>query len=281
LSVHGVLCARGHAFFAGDISLVDASVGWLNLQSFTVSSMDLSDLSSATGSELDLQGLNWRCRQTPGIARVAETRSKQWPLGDASWQTARCDGTLESLLRLILRNMHIESFQDDRNSWPPVIELEGLHYDRLGGVHGVGNADMRQRTPEEWVDWLARDRTYSPQPYNQLATVLMTAERRDTVEAILFAGRERERHEIWHRPDVGSWRWLRHDLLWWAWLSFLSVVAGYGIGLYTFRVLWWVVGLTVLGAVVLWFSPYARQRSTAWRLGASLHRLLPIIELSK
>jgi hypothetical protein len=46
-------------------------------------------------------------------------------------------------------------------------------------------------------------------------------------------------------------------------------------------VLWWVVGLTILGAAVLWFSPYARQRSVAWRLGASLHRLLPIVELSK
>jgi hypothetical protein len=58
-------------------------------------------------------------------------------------------------------------------------------------------------------------------------------------------------------------------------------VAGYGIGLYTFRVLWWVLGLTVLGAVVLWHSPYARSRGALWRLGASLHRLLPIVELNK
>jgi hypothetical protein len=128
---------------------------------------------------------------------------------------------------------------------------------------------------------LARDRTFSPQPYNQLASVLMSAGRRDTAEMIMFAGRERERDEIWsRRPDVGFWRWLSHDFWSWIWLSFLSVVAGYGIGLYTFRVLWWVAGLTVLGTVLLAFSPHARQHGVAWRFGATLHRLLPIVELS-
>jgi hypothetical protein len=204
------------------------------------------------------------------MARVAETRPKQWPLGDASWQIARCDGTLESLPRLILRNMHIESFQDDGNSWPPVIELEGLHYDRLGGV-GEGSADMRQRKPAEWIDWLARDRTFSSQPYTQLASVLMTAGRRDTAADILFAGRERERYEMWRQ----------HDYLSWGLLSLLSVLAGYGIGIYTFRVLAWVLILAILGAVVLSSSPYAKQHSKAWRFFASLHRLLPIVDLGK
>jgi len=31
---------------------------------------------------------------------------------------------------------------------------------------------------------------------------------------------------------------------------------------------------------VLRYSPYARSRGFVWRLGASLHRLLPIVELS-
>jgi hypothetical protein len=46
-------------------------------------------------------------------------------------------------------------------------------------------------------------------------------------------------------------------------------------------VLLWVLGLTVLGADVLWYSPNARRHRYPWRLGASLHRLLPVIELSK
>jgi hypothetical protein len=234
-----------------------------------------------------LQKLNWRCRQTqaetktPEKSRViAETEPKQWPLGNSSWRIA-CDKKVDSQPRLVMRNMRIGSFQDDQDSWPPVIDLEGFAYDRVGGLHGEGSADMRQRKPEEWIDWLARDRTFSPQPYSQLASVLLTEGRRDMADRILFAGRERERDEIWNRGDVSLW----NDFWSWLWLTFLSGVAGYGIGLYTFRVLWWVIGLTVLGAMVLLFSPYVRQRGIVlgiiWGLGASLHRLLPIVELSK
>jgi hypothetical protein len=261
-----------HASFAGDVSLIDAGVGWLSLRSATARSIDLSDLSGATGSELQLQGLNWQCRQATGTSKVtSETRPKQWPLGDPSWRTAECNGTVESLPRLILRNMHIESFQDDRNSWPPVIELEGLRYDRLGGAYGEGSADMRQRTPAKWIDWLARDRTFSSQPYTELANVLMTAGRRDTAGDILFAGRERERYEIWRQHDFRSW----------IWLSILPWVFGYGIGVHTFLVVAWLAGLASLGWVILWFSPYARQRGRTWRIFASLHRLLPIVDLGK
>jgi hypothetical protein len=282
LDVQGGLFMGDHASFAGDVILIGAKVGRLELSSATASRIDMSDLSGATGSELQLTGLNWRCRETRTPSEKGQREGpNKWPLGDPSWRKARCDGTDESLPTLILRNMHIEALQDDPASWPPVIDLEGLRYDRLGGLHGVGSADMRRRNPEQWIDWLARDRTFSPQPYNELATVLTAAGRRDTAEAILFAGRERERDETWSRPGIGFGQWLQHDFRSWVWLSFLSAVAGYGIGVYTFRVLWWVVGLTFLGAAVLWFSPYARQRSVAWRFGASLHRLLPIVELSK
>jgi hypothetical protein len=87
----------------------------------------------------------------------------------------------------------------------------------------------------------------------------------------MFAGRERERDRAWGDRAFGTW----------AALSFLSHVTGYGIGYGPFRVLWGVVSLTLLGAIVLWFSPYARSRGVFWRLGASLHRLLPIVELNK
>jgi hypothetical protein len=135
----------------------------------------------------------------------------------------------------------------------------------------VGRDDMRQRSTEEWTDWLARDRTFSTQPYTQLATVLFAAGHRDTATAIQFTGRERERSEALMHGDRGSWMWL----------TFLSFVAGYGIGDYTFRVLWWLLIFTLLGFVVLSFSPNARAHSVLWRFGASLHRLLPIVDLSK
>jgi hypothetical protein len=45
--------------------------------------------------------------------------------------------------------------------------------------------------------------------------------------------------------------------------------------------MWWVLGLTALGAFLLRISPSTRAHSSLWCCGASLHRLLPIIELSK
>ncbi len=131
---------------------------------------------------------------------------------------------------------------------------------------------MRKRSSEDWSDWLERDRIFSTQPYAQLSNVLLGAGNRDAADAIQVAGRERERRTVcasWGRPFSC------------AWLNFLSYVAGYGIGLYTFFVLLWVVGVAVLGADVLWYSPNARKQGYWWRFGASLHRLLPIIELSK
>jgi hypothetical protein len=59
------------------------------------------------------------------------------------------------------------------------------------------------------------------------------------------------------------------------------LVAGYGIGSYTFRVLYWVIGLTALGVVVLRFSAAAREKGLPWTLGASLQKLLPPVVLSK
>ena len=221
-------------------------------------------------------GLGWWCagRKAPAgaIERKSEATAKPalvWPLGDPGWQNARCDGGDPP--RLILRNAHADAFQDSPDAWPPVMELEGFRYDRLGGLHGSASNDLRRRSPKEWTDWLARDRTFSTQPYTQLSSVLVAAGHRDTADAIQLAGRERERQEACAHGRVGAC----------AWLTFLSYVAGYGIGLYTFFVLLWVVGLTVLGADVLWYSPNARVQGLPWRLGASLHRLLPIIELSK
>jgi hypothetical protein len=288
LDVRGGLLMNNHATFVGDVRFGSAKVGGIDLRSATVSSLDLSDLTGAAGSDLLLTGLNWRCREKPDETKnprrqelTPKDGQTNWPLGNTSNQSAKCDGSEESLPRLILRGAHIESLQDDRDSWPPRLDLEGLRYDRLGGPQVVESFEKPLRTREEWVEWLGRNRSFSQQPYSQLAAVLASAGRRDTSEEILFAGRERERSEIWNSPNVGFWQWLRHGFWSWAWLSLLSVVTGYGIGLYTFRVLWWVIGLTVISAGVLRFSPYARERSVPWRLGASLHRLLPVVELNK
>jgi hypothetical protein len=194
-----------------------------------------------------------------------------WALGASDWHHIRCGASYpEPPPTLILRNAHFDTFQDSVDAWPPLLDLEGFRYERLGGRGGQGRDDMRRRSIDEWEDWLARDRTFSTQPYTELSSVLSAAGHRDTADEIRFAGRERERDEVcWGRPATCLW------------LTFLSKVAGYGIGLYTFRVLYWVVFFVVIGVVWLCFSPNACARSWWWLLGASLHRLLPIVRLNK
>ena len=63
----------------------------------------------------------------------------------------------------------------------------------------------------------AAHRTFSTQPYTQLAGVLLAAGRRESAEAIQYASRVRQRGE--------TEGWLA-----WAWLVVWGGVAGYGIG---------------------------------------------------
>ena len=261
-----------HATFGGDVDLVGAQIGGLlALDSAVAVSIDLS---RAEIGELGLRGLRWWCvgRKLPaGVPLEAakagvEPNSTEWELGNSRWHEARCDSASPPVFTL--RNAHAGALQDSTSAWPPMMDLEGFRYDRLGGLGGDGGNDMRQRSPDQWIDWIARVPVFSTQPYAQLSSVLAVAGHRDQSEDIQLAGRERERHEA-------------HSWTSWAWLTFLSYVAGYGIGLYTFRVGWWVLGLTIFGAVILQLSPQARERNAVWRLGASLHRLLPVIELSK
>jgi hypothetical protein len=103
------------------------------------------------------------------------------------------------LPKFILRNAQVGAFQDSADSWPPVLELEGFRYDRLGGFGSTPSTDMRKRSPDEWTDWLTRDRTFSNQPYTQLGSVLAQAGYRDPGNDIQFAGREQERKEVCKR----------------------------------------------------------------------------------
>jgi hypothetical protein len=272
--------------FASAVDVAHAKIGGvLSLQGAVASVVYLS---GATAGELLIGHMDWRCtggRAFSGVVNGtpgADAPPVHWPLGYQAWRNTRCGGAEASTLpTLILRNTHVDAFQDSAaDAWPPSIDLEGFHYDRLGGINGYGRDDMRRRLPNEWTDWLAREQTFSNQPYAQLATVLLVAGRRDTAEKIQFAGRERERSQALADGDYETW----------AWLTFLSSVAGYGIGLYTFRVLWWVSGLTVLGGVVLLYSPNARARwypphkrpfGIFCLLAASLHRLLPVVRLSR
>ena len=119
-----------------------------------------------------------------------------------------------------------------------------------------------------WDCWARLDDTYSPTPYEQLAYALTKAGDRAATDEIQFLHRVRQREN-------------EHGLTW-IWSGFLQYAAGFGIGDRTFRVLYWVVGISAAGALYLWACvPAARKNGPLWCFGASFSRLLPVIELNK
>ena len=170
-----------NANFKDEVDLIGAKVGGiLELSGDTAWSVDLS---GAEAAELQIVGLKWWCAGGEPLTGVSGT---QFPLGNPGWRNARCHCCSDPAIlpKLVLRNFHVGAFQDNAEAWPPSMDLEGFRYDRLGGLQGEGSVDMRARLPNEWADWLDRDRTFSTQPYTQLSSVLAVAGRRDTADAI-------------------------------------------------------------------------------------------------
>ena len=265
------------ARFARPVNLSFIHIGGgLNLTGAVAGSIDLAN--AVIANDLTLGDRDSRLQWQSPAPPLGAPGSGKAPAGPGWWpvapdrHAARCDADRgQDQPAFVLRNARIGALQDTAQAWPATIDLEGFKYDRLGGVGGSGEADMRHRPADQWRDWLERDRVFSTQPYAQLARVLLAAGHRDTADSIEYAGRERERCVALAR---GDWRGG-------TWLTFLWAVAGYGIGTYTFRVLYWVGGLAILGALVLLTARKARRRGLLWCLGASLQRLLPVVAFNK
>ena len=177
---------------------------------------------------------------------------------------------------LVLWNTRVGSLVDTQDAWPMAgqLYLDGFSFAHLGGYEGETAPQMRDRGMAWWDAWARRDSTYSPSPYTQLAAAFTAMGDQSGANEIRFRGRVRERET----------RCAEH-----AWASCISLlaleyVAGYGIGSYTFQIGYWVFDLSLIGAWMLWrFVPAARQchRGRLWCCGASVSRLLPLIEINK
>lgn len=177
---------------------------------------------------------------------------------------------------LTLRDAHVENLIDTQDSWPIEghLHLDGFSFSHLGGFLGDTTQQMRDRGTQWWDKWARRDPQYSPSSYTQLAAAFSAIGDQVTADRIRFLGRVREREALCgDRWGGGCTSMLLFEYGW-----------GFGIGTYMFRVLYPVAALTFLGAWVLWFHvPAARDnhRGFLWCWGASLARLLPIIEINK
>lgn len=286
LTIVGISIPRGSIFFpqAGEppLSLSGAVVeGSVNMESFSINELDADGLNVGGDFTIHESGWNlppYKGRSTVKNAKIARVFSIQhshlgtldlsgstmstFDLADVGWLPNA---------KLILRNTRANALQDSPASWPETLSLDGFVFDHLGAYDTSTRDDIRHRPSVWWREWLERDPDYNPQPYTQLATVFRTSGNLSAADDIQYFSRERERNLACQGGDRDVC--LR--------LTALSWITGYGIGSYTFRVLYWVVGLTVLGVIVLSFSEAARKKGLPWLIGASLQKLLPVVVLSK
>ncbi len=173
---------------------------------------------------------------------------------------------------LSLRHTRIGSLLDTRDAWPQSghLQLDGFSFARLGGFKQQQESEARRRGAEWWDEWARRDSHYSPHVYQQLAAAFTAAGDRNLADEIRYLGQVRE-HET-----LTGWSWV--------WFGLLRWVAGFGVGSYPFRVLYWVAGISLAGALYLLTCSKGVQNGDhgfVWCWGASLARLLPVIEINK
>jgi hypothetical protein len=238
LTVGQNLVLGAGARFAGDVVLVGATVhGDIDTRGATFEA-GLNMDSLTVGQNLFLGGATFRALvDASGLTTTGQLRLHPPP----TWG----DGA-----RFVLRNAHIGALDDGgaatENPWPErcKLELDGFSYGWL----------MLPRTVHWYIDqWLARDTSYTPQPYQHLAGVLRALGDPSGANDVLYAARERERSEAW---KARAWhRWLG--------LLLLRGTIGYGLGWRYFLVLIWIGLFTLGGAVMLWTSGADKVRPAA------------------
>jgi hypothetical protein len=151
----------------------------------------------------------------------------------------------------------VGALQDSLKAWPDNLELEGFTYARLGGFK-VDSTDV------SWFkEWLEKQKSHSPQPYEQLASVLQKTGHKEKANDILYYGKERERSEA-----TG---------LNWLWLTLLWIFIGYGYRIwYAFL---WVILFVAIGACIFRRTEEAKRNKMPYGFAYSFDMLLPIIKL--
>jgi hypothetical protein len=232
-------------------------------------------INGATLSALDLSGASVGGNFTLGLS--SSNRKMAWMLN-----TSACDergsptsAGLKTVKGLDLRNTHVGGLVDNQVAWPPQCQLylDGFSFDHLGGRTGETSLQMSSRG-EWWDTWARRDIDFSATPYLQLSSAFAALGNRDAANEIRYLEKSREQENS-------------RSLNTWLVAASLNVFSGFGIGNYTFRALWWALGISLLGALYLRVRCRPARvsgrapRLFIWYFGASLSRLLPIVEINK
>ncbi len=208
------------------------------------------------GTNVDLTGGSFDSVDLTGTIIGAEIRLASRGYAAIAWRPAA---------KLVLRNVGAKALQDLPDAWPTTVDLEGFNYQQLGGYRESESNDVAARSAQSFIDWLAKQPKYSPQPYRTLAEVLRGAGFPDKAKQVLYAGALRE----WRGLSGLAWFW--QGLRW----------AIIGFGLYPQRSAIWLLVLVPLGALIVGFEPQVRLRRMRLvdRLIYSLDALLPFVTL--
>jgi uncharacterized protein YjbI with pentapeptide repeats len=255
------------AIFNGDLDADALQVGVHLLMLKAVAAQPINMAFARISGNLDIRGATLAKLNLSGASIAGDLRLGPLENSKTStfWRTK--DGNAGDL---ILRNTRVANLMDAEDAWPDKdhLHLDGFTFARLGGSEGDSGAEMRSRPMKWWDGWARRDPVYSPAPYEQLAAAFAAVGDRDAAEEIRYLGRVRQRKTEGWLP--------------WIFSGFLQYAAGFGIGGYTFRVLYLVIGIAAVGAIYLWTCVQAaREHGPTWCFGASLARLLPVIEINK
>lgn len=164
---------------------------------------------------------------------------------------------------LSLRNANVGSVEDKRDAWPVNLELDGFTYTLLGGRTAEAKEDVMTREVSWFEEWLAKQKNYSSQPYEQLANSFDKFGYKDKAREIRYASKERE------RSSASGLRWMS--------LFAQRVLIGYGYRLH--YAIAWVVVLIGLGICCLRVSGQGPSNGMPFGIAYSIDMLLPIIKL--
>jgi len=178
---------------------------------------------------------------------------------------------------LILSGTRVQSVQDRTDAWPANLNLVGFTYSQLGifdpllRIKGdrteIGAVDNFVARPVDWYDaWLRKQDFFSPQPYVQLAAILRQAGQPDKANDVSYLGKLRE--------ETNSDGMAKFGLM----ISRITIGYGYRYA----RALWWVIGFTGIGAIILTASGQARKATNrvsefGWASVYSLSMLVPAL----
>jgi hypothetical protein len=186
---------------------------------------------------------------------------------------------------LILHNVGVRAIEDrnkkclsDENGaacdpWPPAIDLSGLTYEQLGSASAAiatSSSDVQFSNdpierPEIWWKnhWFAKQKPFSPAPYDELSSVLRKFGNDEVADQIMY---DRHNDEATTQPV------LKNPML-----VIQRDVIGYGYDVW--RAFPWAFGFVFLGVVVLKITGEGKRLGLPFGVTYSFDMLLPLVRL--